>query len=244
MISREHLEALLARLGTLEPRAREELFAGLVTEILARCAVDGLFWLKFVKTRDEADSLNSVKPFPVEKDYCVKLWNDYCRPEVAVVAKSRQMIVSWETAAFCVWTARFKPHSAVYWQTKAWPDAVGMICMPSGGFSGRCQFIEDHLPDWMRQPYKQSEGRMQYPHNGSMIQALSGGSDQARGKTATLMIEDEFAFQEDQEGVYTAIAPLLQKTSKLIVISTPNGTANTFATLWHGRPVGEEMPVS
>jgi len=242
MISKEHLEVLLGRLSTLEPRAREELFAGLVTEILDRCAMDGLFWLKFVKTRDEADPNNPVKPFPVHQEYTQQLWRDYMEPEPSCVAKSRQMIVSWETAAFCVWTARFKPTTAVYWQTKAWPDAVGMICMPSGGFSGRCQFIEDHLPDWMKSPYKPSEGRIQYP-NGSMIQALSGGADQSRGKTGSLMVLDEFAFQEDQEGVYTAIAPLIQKQAKLIIISTPNGTANTFATLWHGRPVGEEVPI-
>ncbi len=243
MISREHLEALLARLGALEPRAREELFAGLVTEILARCAADGLFWLKFVKTRDEADPNNTIKQFPVEKEYTRQLWEDLLAPEPVCLAKSRQMIVSWETVAFCVWTARFKPNTAVYWQTKAWPDAVSMVCMPSGGFSGRAQFIEDHLPDWMKLPYKPSEGRIQYP-NGSIIQGLSGGADQARSKTASVLVEDEFAFQEDQEGVYTAISPLIQKGAKLILISTPNGTSNMFATLWHGRPVGEEVPVS
>jgi Terminase large subunit, T4likevirus-type, N-terminal len=242
VISKEHLEKLMSRLDTLQPKDRETLFASLIQEILTRCAEDGLFWLKFVNTRDEADPENAIKPFPVHQEYTRQLWTDYTENNPTCVAKSRQMIVSWITCAFCVWTARFKPNTAIYWQTKAWPDAVGMICMPSGGFSGRCQFIEDHLPDWMRLPYKPSEGRIQYP-NGSMIQALSGGPDQIRGKTGSLMVLDEFAFQEDQEGVWTAIAPLIQKQAKLIIISTPNGTSNTFATLWHGRPVGEEVPV-
>ena len=79
---------------------------------------------------------------------------------------------------------------------------------------------------------------MQYPHNGSMIQALSGGADQIRGTTPSLLIEDEFAHQEDQPGVYTAVAPLIQKKAKLVFASTPNGASNTFATLYHGYPVG------
>ena len=112
-----------------------------------------------------------------------------------------------------------------------------MVCMPSGGFEGRCQFIENHLPEWMRQDYKPAEGRIQYP-NGSIIQALSGGADKIRGKTASLIIEDEMAHQEDQAGVWTAVAPLVQKGAKIVLCSSPNGASNMFATLWHGHPVG------
>lgn len=240
MISNEHLEQILRRLDTLAPHERDQLFEGLKSEILTRCATDGLFWLKFVKTRDEADPANPVKPFPVHLEYVQALWKEYETYQRVVVAKSRQMMVSWITCAFCVWWARFRPNQAVYFQTKAWPDAVSMICMPTGGFSGRCQFIEDNLPEWMKIHYKPSEGRIQYP-NGSIIQALSGGADQMRGKTGSLMILDEFGFQEDQDGVYTSLAPLIQKGAKAFFISTPNGTGNYFATLWHGRPVGEEF---
>lgn len=224
------------------PKAQAEALVGtLQSKIHDKCASDGLFWLKFVKTRDEADPHEPIKPFPVHKAYCQALWADLLVPEPTVIAKSRQMVVSWALAAFCVWWARYRPHQAIYWQTKAWKDAVGMVCMPVGGFAGRCQFIEDHLPPWMRQAYKPSEGRIQYPHNGSMIQALSGGADQIRGTTPSVLVEDEFAHQEDQLGVYTAVAPLIQKHAKLIFASTPNGADNTFATLFHGRPVGTEM---
>ena len=240
MIPKEHLERLLAKLPTLDARQQEQLWASIRAEVLARCADDGLFWLRFVKTRDEADPQNSVKPFPVQLEYIRLLWDQYLNHNRIVVAKSRQMMVSWVPCAFIVWWARFKPHQAIYWQTKAWPDAVKMVCMPSGGFSGRCQFIEDNLPAWMRQEYKPSEGRIQYP-NGSLIQALSGGGDQVRSATGSIFVEDEYAHQEEQDSVYTALAPLIQKGAKGIFISSPNGTSNTFATLYHGRHVGEEM---
>ena len=150
-------------------------------------------------------------------------------------------LMAWILACFCVWHARYKPNQAVYWQTKAWDDAVAMVCMPSGGFAARCQFIEDHLPTWMQVEYKAAEGRIQYP-NGSIIQALSGGADKIRGKTASVVIQDEFAFAEDQDGVYAAVAPLIQKGAKAIFVSTPNGTGNAFATLYHGRKLATEQP--
>jgi phage FluMu gp28-like protein len=89
----------------------------------------------------------------------------------------------------------------------------------------------------MRIKCKFSEGRIQYS-NGSVVQGLAGGSNQIRGKTPSLYVSDETAFQEDQEKVYTAVAPLIQKGAKAIFVSTPNG-GNFFATLWHGYPIGE-----
>src|SRR5260370_38360321 len=114
-----------------------------------------------------------------------------------------------------------------------------MVCMPSGGFSGRCQFIEDHHPEWMKLTYKPSEGRIQYP-NGSVIQALSGGADQVRSATGSIFVEDEFAHQKDQDGVYTAEAPLNKKGTKGIFISSPNGSGSMFSTNFYARPGGEE----
>lgn len=203
------------------------------------CAKSGLFWLQFVNTRDEADTESSVKPFPTHLEYVRELWDLLASKQSVVIAKSRQMLVSWIIAAFAVWMARFHAHKGIYWQSQQWRDAVAMVCMPSGGFQGRAQFIEQNLPAWLRVPVKESEGRLQYP-NGSIIEALSGGPDQVRGKTISLYIGDEFAYQTDQEGVYKAVSPLIQKGAKAFFVSTPNGSSNQFATLFHGRPVGTE----
>lgn len=225
-------EKLKKVLATLSDEAAQHLLTDL-------CALDGLFWLTFVNTRDEADSVESVKPFPVHLEYVRELWALLDEKQTICIAKSRQMLVSWIIAAFAVWMARFKAHKGVYWQSQQWRDAVAMVCMPSGGFQGRAQFIEQNLPAWLRLPVKESEGRLQYP-NGSIIEALSGGPDQVRGKTISLYIGDEFAYQTDQEGVYKAVSPLIQKGAKAFFVSTPNGSSNQFATLFHGRPVGTE----
>lgn len=206
----------------------------------AQCVADGWFWLQYVRTRDEADSTCAVKPFPIHLAYLKSLWSILVEKSRTVVAKSRQMLVSWEVIAFCVWWARFKPNQVVLWQTKAWEDAVRMVAMPEGGFEGRAQFIESHMPEWMKVTHKVSEGRIQYP-NGSMIQALAGGADKVRGLVPSVYVGDEYAHMEEQDGVYTALAPLLQKQSKAILISTPNGSTNTFATIYHGHPVGRSV---
>ena len=237
----DQLEKLLGKVDTLPPDQAQALLTGISQHVIERCREDGLFWLRFVKTRDESDPSNAIKAFPVHLDYLRDLWGILVRESSIVIAKSRQMRISWALACFATWWARSKPHQAVYWQTKAWEDAVSMICMPSGGFQGRCQFIEDNLPVWMRVPYKPSEGRIQYP-NGSIIQALAGGADKIRSKVASVIIEDEFAYQEDQDGVYTAVTPLIQNGAKAIFVSSPNGAGNMFATLYHVHPVGVEGP--
>jgi phage FluMu gp28-like protein len=236
VLSERDLEQLLAKVDTLAPAEAQRLFAGLVQDICARASIDGLFWLRYVSTRDEADPSSSVKPFPLHLEYLRQLWSVFTDRNLVVVAKSRQMLVSWVVAAFCVWTARSKPHQAVFWQAQKQEDAVNMVCNPEGAQLARCQFIEANLPTWMRIPVRPVEGRMVYP-NGSFIQALAGGADKIRGKTASVIVLDEFAHMLDQQQIYTSVAPLVQKGAKLLIVSTPNGSANTFATLYHGRPV-------
>lgn len=230
-------EECQAQIARMAPEQAQQALQVLIPAILAQCATDGLFWLRWVTTRDEADPEHATKPFPVHLEYIQRLWEILVTEQCVVVAKSRQMLVSWVLAAFCTWWARFHPHQALFWQTQQWKDATAMTCQAEGAVLGRCQFIERHLPPWMQLTLKEQEGILTYP-NGSFVQALAGGADQVRGKVASIIVEDEFARQPEATGVYTTVAPLIQKGMRLIVVSTPNGTANQFATLYHGRPVG------
>ena len=210
------------------------IVAALGHEALKRCQQDGWFFARFVKTRDEADT-DSVKLFP-RLPYLATLWQVIDNHQRVVIVKSRQMMVSWLLCLYAVWFARFHENKLILWQTQKDEDANAMVCLPGikdAGFLGRMQFIERNLPSWLHQPVKENEGELSYP-NGSMIQALAGGANQVRSKTASLIIEDEFAFQEEAKGVYQAVGPLIQKACKFVAVSTPNGPDNTFAELWHG----------
>ena len=221
----------------MTPTAAEGVVTSLREEAISRCMEEGQFFLRFVRTRDEADPENPVKPFPVDKEYVLALWDVFATRQRVVVAKSRQMMVSWVACVFCVWWARFRPNQYVVWQTQREEDAFKMVSTAGGdkdaGYLGRMQFIERHLPSWLQQAVRQSEGRLSY-RNGSAIEAVAGGANQVRGKVASVIIEDEFAHQSESRGVYQAVAPLIQKATKFIAISTPNGMDNVFAKLYHG----------
>ena len=221
------------------------IIAAVRAETMRRTAVDGWFWLTtLVKTRDEADQ-DSVKQFP-RKPYLHELWNLIEGNQRVVIAKSRQLMLSWLLCAFAVWTARYQSNKLIIWQAQKKEDADSMVCLPGGdkdaGFTARMQFIVRSLPEWARGQWKEAEGELTCRDTQSTIKALPGGANQVRGKTPSVIIEDEFAYQDEQQGVYQAVAPLIQKATKLIVVSTPNGATNTFSTLFHGAPVGVSIP--
>jgi hypothetical protein len=231
----DELASVLAR---VDERTAESLIGELHREIAERCARDGLFFLRFVQTLDEADA--AIKSFPLDKPYVEPIWRTISTSKRVAWAKSRQMAASWIVCAYMVWLARFHPHSSIYFQSQADEDANKMISLP-GQAEGRCQLIESHLPAFLKQQIRCSEGKIVYP-NGSFIQALAGGANQIRGKVFRLYVGDEFAFQEEARGVYTSLAPLVQKQSQIILVSTPNGgpPSNQFASLYHGITSGEQ----
>jgi hypothetical protein len=221
--------------------SKEQLLQAARKLSLQKCKEDGWRWVtNFVMTRDEADQ-DSIKAFP-NKPYLEALWKVIDQNQRVVVGKSRQLMVSWLLSAYCVWFARFHDHKLILWQTQKYEDACAMVAMAGtekdAGYAARMQFIVNHLPDWMRGEWKPSEGELICKTSGSAILAIAGGANQVRGKTASLIVEDEFAFQPEQAGVYQAVAPLIQKSTKFIAVSTPNGRTNTFSDLYHGVSQG------
>ena len=231
------------RLDALTGDEVKTLLAGLRGEALDRCGRDGKFFLRFVQTRDESDPENTTKPFPVHLDYVRSIWDVFAAHNRVAVAKSRQMLLSWIVCALMCHTARFKPNSLVILQTQKWEDACAMVAMAGnrseGGYSGRCQFIESHLPSWLQQKFVATEGAIDYP-NGSRVMALAAGANQIRGKTASLIVLDEYAFLSEAKQTYAAVSPLIQKGCKIILVSTPNGAeGNSFYHMWSGIPMTE-----
>lgn len=239
--------AWASRLADLPPDKAAALLRAVHQEVLTRCQSDGWFWTSFVVTKDEADPDQSTKPFPQHLGYVKSYWEIMATKKRIAVAKSRQMLITWATCAYMCWVARFHSNAAVLYQTQSEDDANGMVSAAGGtkdgGYFGRCQFIERHLPPWMRLQIRDTEGTITYP-NGSVIRALPGGANKIRGKTGTVIVLDEMAFLEEAKGSYTAIAPLVQKGAQLIAISTPNGGAgNFFYHLWHGLALDAVTPV-
>jgi hypothetical protein len=228
---------LKARLEALSPADLETFNRGIVQKALARAAEDGWWWAtSFVKTRDEAAAAEaSVKPFPTLPQLGA-IWSSWADPAEAIyaVAKSRQIMLSWLACAFCVWTARFHPNRLVVWQSKREQDAVDMVSYGNDRHDdARMEFIEKHLPPWMQERARFRSGEIHWP-NGSKIVAIPEGGHQVRSKTPSVLVMDEMAFQEQARLAVTAILPTIQKRTKLVAISTPNGKANAFWQMYSG----------
>lgn len=219
--------AALAAMPLAERKRAIDLFAAKFQEAeIARCAEDGWYFVKhLVKTRDEAAAAGaSIMPFP-DEPALEAIWNvlEHSPSKLIIIAKSRQIMVSWVTCAFALWRARFFPNRQIVWQTKKEDDAKDMVSYGSDRLDeARMQFIESHLPFFMAKKRRFRDGQIIYD-NGSKIVAVPEGGNQVRSKTTSLVVIDEAAFQDQFRSAWTAALPLLNKESRMIAISTANG---------------------
>ena len=101
---------------------------------------------------------------------------------------------------------------------------------------GRLQLSYENLPKWLQQGVGSwNKGSLEL-ENGSKIIAASTSSSAVRGNSFNIIFLDEFAFIPNHiaEQFFSSVYPTISsgKTTKVIIISTPNGM-NMFYKLWH-----------
>lgn len=99
----------------------------------------------------------------------------------------------------------------------------------------KIQDAYQYLPNWLQQGVAEYNKSSLLLENGSRIIATSTSGDAARGFSFNTVILDEFAFLRKNvaDEFFTSIYPTISssKSSKLIIISTPNGM-NHFYKMW------------
>ena len=196
-------------------------------------------YLPYVKTKDSHKKKNPVAPLPVaQKDYLKILFLFMLCFDKLLVPKSRQMMVSWALSAYDVWHSMTAPYRLVVYQTKKESDSHAMVTEgrknPAGG---RMDFIIQNLPGWLQDdhitsgagnlvgnlvfsPDKFNEDGEYIPWYGSRIEAVPGGPDQVRGKTASKVSVDEGAFHDALKKVITAVNQAIADGGQLHVVSS------------------------
>ena len=106
----------------------------------------------------------------------------------------------------------------------------------------RLQLAYENLPKWMQMGIVAwNKGSMEL-ENGSKIIAASTSSSAVRGNSFNIIFLDEFAFIPNHisEQFFSSVYPTISsgKTTKVIIISTPNGM-NMFYKLWHDAERGK-----
>lgn len=229
---------------------------------------DSGFWLfaDHVYTKDSHRKKDPVQKLPVADKVFLKILFLFMLafPKLAV-PKSRQMLVSWAMSTFDVWHAMTAPHRWVVYQTKKEADAHAMVTEgrknPAGG---RMDFIIQHLPDWLKDdnitsgtgnlvgnllfsPDQFDPNGVPIPWYGSRIEAVPGGPDQVRGKTASKISIDEGAFHDELNKVIVACNPAITGGGILNIISSVDSGSDfnsiVLDTKDGGPPEHETPPV-
>jgi len=108
----------------------------------------------------------------------------------------------------------------------------------------KIQKAYEYLPPWLQQGIINWNKRSIELENGSKIYAYATSSAGVRGGTYNLIFLDEFAFVPHNMAVefFTSTYPVISsgKTSKVIIVSTPNGL-NLFYKMWTDAIEGRSL---
>ena len=188
---------------------------------LTRCSLDPWYWIiNYVYISDPVKGKILFEAWP-HMESVVRATQQYDR---IIILKARQIGVSWVYAALALWYARFRPNSTVVVISK---DGTA-----STRFKWRCAYVNRNMPDWMQYEVgKNNDTEFEFPVNDSRILSFAAGEEAGRSESASVVILDEWAFQEYARTIYTAILPTVEH-GKLIGISTANGKGNLFYDIW------------
>lgn len=106
----------------------------------------------------------------------------------------------------------------------------------------RVKLAYQYLPQWLQQgTVRWNEGDILL-ENGSRVLAEATSKDALRGYTINLLVCDEAAHVENWEEFFTSVYPTISsgKTTKIVLISTPNGLNHFYATWENAHKKGDE----
>lgn len=214
-----------------------------------RCARDAHYFIfQQLRTKDEHDLHDPVKPFPDEL-YLRATLDDYlcsgrlqlpqeCKwsleagtplpflqhiyeTGIYFTEKSRHVMATWVTCAYLLWRARAKPHQLIMVQSKREEDAAALVYDKEPD-QARISFLEWALPDALRMAKFPSAGKYchLYLPNGSHLWAIPEGGHIIRSHNPSVLFSDEAAFQPEFGHAYTAALPAITHGGQLIVVSS------------------------
>lgn len=216
-----------------EPRSRklqEKREQAIKAEIQA-CRMDPHYWLEcWVWTIDEQDSKDPFKPWPaleyqqyLTRAFCFKT-DDGLYPPL-FIAKSRQMMVTWQLVLLFLHMAIFNQGRLIFFQSQKEEASNALL-------KRKCLVVLDRLPFFLKPKFTLKKCHLEFPDLMSEIRAVPKGPDQARGYTASGWFSDEAAFQDLFEETYSAILPMVRDGGRFVAAST--AAPSEFELYWKG----------
>lgn len=227
---------------TLENLTKERLASIYETLIASRPHINNkeialhhiINFIKYcVLTLDEHDVEHPFKPIDLDnKEYLVHIIQAWLGNKLILIAKSRQMMVTWLFSILLLWDAMFKDGRLNIIISKKEDDADKVLRRIKGVYSRLPPFIRDKIPA-KRSPSGEigSYCKLEFEDNCSQIIGLSSNPDHIRQNTASNIFFDEMAFFERARDCYVAAMPSIRGGGKFIGCSTPCGK-NFFYKLY------------
>lgn len=158
----------------------------------------------------------------------------YLAAEQTLCLKARQIGFTTLTMNFCLWMALFQPDYSIIILSRREEDAKAALQMAKLAYDQLDIELRERLPKRI----DNNASKMTFS-NGSVIESHPAANNPARGRTASLMILDEWAFMPNPDDAWASIAPAADIGGKIIALSTANGWGNTFHRMWVGANAGD-----
>ena len=204
-----------------------------------KCKNDREYFCKnYIKVIKPGAGLIDYEPYP----YQIDMMDQFDKERFNIVLACRQSGKSVGFIGYVVWLALFHTDTLhIVIAANKLKTAKEMLL--------RIQRAFENLPFFLQMGCKELNKESITFDNDTKIECISASSDGARGKSADIMICDEFAFVEGADEFYESNYPLISSDTsgktKMIIVSTPNGINNQFYTLWDNavKTVNEFNPI-
>lgn len=193
-----------------------------------RCAEDPIYFIeKYLKIIHVDEGLIPLNLYVYQKD----IINTIHSNRNVIITAARQSGKSVSFIAYALWYILFNESKAVAILANKGSTARELL--------GRLKLAYQHLPLWLQIGVeKWNEGSV-WLENGSRIIADATSSDAIRGWSFSFIIIDEAAHIDKWDDFSKSVFPTISsgKTTKLVLISTPNGL-NHFYQTWSSATKG------
>jgi len=204
------------------------------------------FLRELTYTKDEHDPTIPAKKYPwEEKPYLQTIAGIWLKTLRLLLPKSRQLLITWTTAACYLWDSMCLQNRLNFFQSKKETDAAAIL--------ERANFIYENLggPDYEadgtprigksliklfkpRASYTTAKGncRLRFPTLSSQIWAIPEGADIIRSYTLSGWFCDETAFQANVDKAWQAARPALAGGGRFTGVSSANGKNYWFGLVY------------
>lgn len=205
--------------------------AGLKTNVtpeqfveLMRCLRDPIYFIETYVKIVHPD--RGRVPFELY-DYQRKIVKSMHNNRNTIIATSRQVGKTTSAVGYTLWYVLFNPEKTVAIVANKGDTSKKILATIKESYL--------YLPDWIKHGVDDGGWNKETVklENGSKIISASTSSDTVRGETINLLIVDEAAYIDNWDVFWKSVSATTSasQTSKIVLISTPNGL-NHFFTIW------------